>query len=109
MKAMTCRALGGPCDLEHRGDSGDEVIKAQDQHLQEAEAAGDTTHQAAREAMKARWDNPEQAMAWYRGVQETFAACPTADAPTGRPSTRDRAHRHLRTPIEPSNPRTRRS
>ena len=76
MKVMTCRGLGGPCDLEHRGDSADEVIKAQDQQLQDAEAAGDVTHQEARDAMKARWENPEQAMAWYRGIQETFAALP---------------------------------
>jgi predicted small metal-binding protein len=73
---MTCRTLGGPCDLEHRGDSADEVIKAQDQHLQDAEATGDATHQEARDAMKGRWQNPEQGMAWYRDVQGTFAALP---------------------------------
>ena len=35
MKTMTCRALGGPCDLEHRGETADDVINAQDQHLKE--------------------------------------------------------------------------
>jgi len=40
MKTMTCQALGGPCDLEHRGESADDVIKAQDRHLKEAEKAG---------------------------------------------------------------------
>ena len=33
MKTMTCRQLGGPCDLPLSGDSGDEIIKAQDRHL----------------------------------------------------------------------------
>ena len=33
MKAMTCRQLGGPCDLVHHGMTADEVIKAQDRHL----------------------------------------------------------------------------
>ena len=37
MKTMTCRALGGPCDLEHHGESADDVINAQDRHLKEAE------------------------------------------------------------------------
>ena len=37
MKTMTCRALGGPCDVEHHGESADDVIKAQDRHLKEAE------------------------------------------------------------------------
>ena len=36
MKTMTCRDLGGPCDLEHHGESADDVINAQDRHLKEA-------------------------------------------------------------------------
>lgn len=35
MKTMTCRQLGGPCDHARRGESADDVIKAQDQHLKE--------------------------------------------------------------------------
>ena len=35
MKTMTCRQLGGPCDQPLSGDSGDEIIKAQDRHLKE--------------------------------------------------------------------------
>ena len=37
MKTMTCRQLGGPCDLAHRGETHDDVINAQDQHLKRAE------------------------------------------------------------------------
>ena len=44
MKTMTCRQLGGPCDHALRGETADEVIKAQDQHLKDAVAAGDVTH-----------------------------------------------------------------
>ncbi len=40
MKTMTCQQLGGPCDLAHVGDSADDVIKAQDRHLKDAERAG---------------------------------------------------------------------
>ena len=76
MKTMTCRELGGPCDLEHRGATADDVIQAQDRHLQEAEAAGDATHQAAREAMKGRWRRPRQSLGWYRDMQRTFAELP---------------------------------
>ena len=74
MKIMTCRALGGPCDLQHRGESADEVIKAQDRHLKEAEQAGDATHQEARDAMKGRWRHPKQSMSWYRDTKRAFAA-----------------------------------
>ncbi|MCZ2828886.1 hypothetical protein O2W14_08590 [Modestobacter sp. VKM Ac-2986] len=73
---MTCRDLGGPCDRQHRGETADEVIQAQDRHLAEAEQSGDATHQPAREAMKARWRRPRQSLHWYRDVQRSFAALP---------------------------------
>ncbi|OMH24175.1 hypothetical protein BKD30_09835 [Tersicoccus phoenicis] len=38
--------------LEHRGETADDVIKAQDRHLKEAEKAGDAAHQQARNEMK---------------------------------------------------------
>jgi predicted small metal-binding protein len=76
MKTMTCRQLGGPCDAPHRGATHDEVINAQDQHLKEAEKAGDVTHQAAREEMKGRWRRPRKALGWYRDMKAAFEALP---------------------------------
>jgi hypothetical protein len=76
MKTMTCRQLGGPCDLQHPGETADEVIKAQDKHLREAVAGGDTTHQEARDAMKGRWRNPIKGMGWYKDTKKAFAALP---------------------------------
>jgi predicted small metal-binding protein len=76
MKTMSCRQLGGPCDLNHRGSTADEVIQAQDRHLKDAEKAGDATHREARDAMKSRWRRPRQSLGWYREVKDTFAALP---------------------------------
>ena len=76
MKTMTCRQLGGPCDLAHTGESADDVINAQDRHLKEAEKAGDVTHQQAREDMKGRWKRPVKAMGWYRDTKKAFADRP---------------------------------
>ena len=76
MKTMTCRQLGGPCEHQHHGDSADDVIKAQDQHLKDAVRAGDATHQQAREEMKGRWRHPKRSMGWYRDAKATFAALP---------------------------------
>ena len=73
MKTMTCRALGGPCDLEHHGASADDIIKAQDRHLKET---GDATHQPARDAMKGRWRHPKKAMGWYSDAKRAFAELP---------------------------------
>lgn len=76
MKTMACRDLGGPCDLAHRGESADDVINAQDKHLKEAVRGGDTAHQEAADAMKARWRNPVKGMGWYRDTKKAFAALP---------------------------------
>ena len=35
MKTMTCKQMGGPCDLAFHGNTADEVIKAEDKHLRE--------------------------------------------------------------------------
>jgi predicted small metal-binding protein len=78
MKAMTCKQLGGPCDLELRGSTADEVIKAQDRHLNEMVEGGDTTHEPALTAMKGRWKRPISGMSWYRKVKRDFAALPDA-------------------------------
>ena len=76
MKTMTCRQLGGPCDLQLHGKTADEVIKAQDQHLNEVVAGGDERHQDALKAMKGRWKHPVSGMKWYRNAKRDFAALP---------------------------------
>ena len=78
MKTMTCRQLGGPCDFELRGATADEVIKAQDQHLKDAVAGGDNTHDDALKAMKGRWKRPIAGMGWYRKTKRDFAELPEA-------------------------------
>jgi len=52
------------------------LIKAQDQHLKDAVAGGDSTHDEARAAMKGRWLHPKKSMDWYREMKATFAALP---------------------------------
>ncbi|MCW2829776.1 MAG: hypothetical protein JWP31_468 [Aeromicrobium sp.] len=76
MKTMTCRQLGGPCDLEHHGASADDVIKAQDRHLKDAVTSGDEAHHEARDAMKGRWRHPKKSLGWYTGVKKAFADLP---------------------------------
>ncbi len=76
MKTMTCQQLGGPCDLKLRGDTADEVIKSQDQHLKDMVANGDDAHKGALKEMKGRWKHPVAAMGWYKGTKREFAALP---------------------------------
>ena len=61
MKTMTCKQLGGPCDHAHHGESADDVIKDQDQHLKD---------------MQGRWKRPISGMKWYKTAKKDFAALP---------------------------------
>jgi hypothetical protein len=76
MKTMTCKQLGGPCDLALRGETADEVIQAQDKHLKDIVAGGDDTHREALKAMKGRWRRPLSGMKWYKDTKREFAALP---------------------------------
>jgi hypothetical protein len=76
MKTMTCRQLGGPCDLPIHGTTADEVIEQQDQHLKAVVAGGDEAHRNALGEMKGRWRRPVSGMKWYRNTRREFAALP---------------------------------
>lgn len=75
-KTMTCMQLGGACHLQLRGGTADEVINAQDKHLREAVAAGDTAHEPALKEMRGRWKHPLKGMGWYKDTKRQFAALP---------------------------------
>ncbi len=76
MKTMTCKQLGGPCDLALQGETANDVIKAQDRHLKDVVASGDETHKSALKEMQGRWKNPIAGMGWYRQAKRDFAALP---------------------------------
>jgi hypothetical protein len=73
MKTMTCRQLGGPCDVAHHGKDHNEVIKLQDRHLKAQIAAGDETHREAHEGWRGGWTRPVRGLGWYRDVKREFA------------------------------------
>ena len=73
---MTCKDLGGPCDLAIHGNTADDIIKAQEKHLKEIVAGGDESHQGALKDMKGRRKNPIKGMGWYRQTKRDFAALP---------------------------------
>ena len=64
MKTMTCRQLGGACDLALHGGDHNEVIKAQDEH------------EPALRDMKWRWKRPVSGLKRYRQVQHDVEALP---------------------------------
>ncbi|MBK5267954.1 MAG: hypothetical protein JJE47_11035 [Acidimicrobiia bacterium] len=76
MKTMTCRQLGGACDLALSGATADAIIQAQDNHLNEIVAGGDVAHEGALKDMKGRWKHPIKSMGWYKQTKRDFAGLP---------------------------------
>ena len=76
MKTMTCKQMGGPCDVAFHGKTADDVIKAEDKHLKEIAAKGEGTHKSALKKMQGRWKNPLSGMGWYIKTQIAFASLP---------------------------------
>jgi predicted small metal-binding protein len=76
MKTMTCKQLGGPCDLRLPGKDANEVIQKQDQHLKDMVAGGDEAHRPALKEMQGRWKNPIGGMGWYRRTKRAYAELP---------------------------------
>ena len=76
MKTITCKQLGGPCDLAFHTKTADEAIKAQDAHLKEMVAKGDEAHKEAAKDMQGRWKNPLKGMGWYLQMKKDFKALP---------------------------------
>ena len=74
MKTMTCRQLGGACDLEFRADSFDEMAELSKQHGMEMFQKGDQAHLAAMEAMRSLMDDPDAMKRWFEGKREEFDA-----------------------------------
>ena len=77
MKTMSCKQMGGPCDMQFHGKSADEVIKAQDQHLKEmVNEKNDDAHKPALQEMQGRWKNPISGMKWYMDTKKAFGELP---------------------------------
>ena len=52
MKKLTCRDLGGPCDMELTGDSFQEIGQKSYAHVMEQIKNGEEAHKAAAENMR---------------------------------------------------------
>ena len=76
MKTMTCRQLGGACDLEFRAASFDEMAELSKQHGMEMFQKGDAAHLQAMEEMKSLMADPSSMKEWFDGRRREFDALP---------------------------------
>ncbi len=76
MKTMTCKQLGGACDLEFKADSFEEMQELSRAHGMEMFQQNDEAHLAAMNAIREKMQDPEAMQAWMEERREEFNALP---------------------------------
>ncbi len=70
---MTCRQMGGPCDVLFQAQTADEMMGLGAAHVNEM-ADKDAAHKAAFDMMEEGRKNPESGKAWYEKFVTDFSA-----------------------------------
>lgn len=76
MKTMTCRQLGGACDLEFHADTFDELAELSKRHGMEMLQKQDAAHLRAMEKMRAMAGDPEAMQRWMADKKRLFDTLP---------------------------------
>ena len=77
MKKMTCRQLGGACDLEFEAATFEEKAKLSQSHGKAMFEAQDAAHLKAMEDMRVLMAEPAKMQAWFEARQAEFDALPS--------------------------------
>ncbi len=76
MKKMTCKQLGGACDIEFKAETFEEIAELSKKHGMEMFQKKDAAHLEAMSAMKSLMESPEAMQAWFKTKRQEFEALP---------------------------------
>ena len=76
MKTMTCRQLGGACDLEFHADTFEDMEAQSKQHGMEIFQQNDATHLAAMQKIRDMMQDPQAIEEWMQQRRREFEALP---------------------------------
>jgi len=79
MKTMTCRELGGACDLEFHANTFEEMAQLSQKHGKEMFQKRDQAHMDAMSAMSSLMQSPDGMAKWMEGKRIEFEAKPGAN------------------------------
>jgi len=74
MKSMTCKQLGGACDIVFTAETFEEIAELSKQHGIEMMKAGEETHLEAMEKMRSLMKDPSAMSAWFEDKRRQFEA-----------------------------------
>ncbi len=76
MKTMTCKELGGACEIYFQADSFEKMGELSKQHGMEMFQKGDKAHLEAMSKMKEMMSEPGKMEEWFLGKKKEFEALP---------------------------------
>jgi len=76
MKSITCKDIGGACDLEFQGYTFEEVEAQSKKHGMEMFQKNDQQHLEAMEEMKDLYSNENEFAQWYQSKKDYFENLP---------------------------------
>ena len=79
MKTMTCRQLGGACDIEFHASTFEEMAELSKKHGMEMFHKRDEEHLKAMSEMQELMKSPEDMKAWYDNKRKEFNELPEND------------------------------
>jgi len=74
MKMMTCKQLGGACDLEFHAETFEEMTELSKQHGMEMHQQQDAAHLEAMSEMGKLMPNPDEMQQWFESKRKEFEA-----------------------------------
>lgn len=74
MKTMTCKQLGGSCDLEFHADTFEEIEEQSKKHGMEMLKSGDQAHRDAMREMQELMETPTDMKEWFESKRKEFDA-----------------------------------
>ncbi len=74
MKTMTCKQLGGACNLEFQADTFEEMAEMSKKHGMEMFQKKDAAHLQAMGAMQEMMKSPEAMQSWFENKRKEFEA-----------------------------------
>ncbi|MGW9685339.1 DUF1059 domain-containing protein [Flagellimonas sp. 2504JD1-5] len=76
MKTMTCKQLGGACDMEFTANTFEEIAELSKEHGMEMFQKQDTPHLKAMDAMQSWMKTPDGMQKWMSSKKELFESLP---------------------------------
>jgi predicted small metal-binding protein len=73
---MTCKQLGGACDLEFRANSFQEIAEMSKRHGMEMYQKGEPAHLKAMQEMQQMMQSQEKMQQWMEDKRKEFEASP---------------------------------